>query len=49
MWMKEMKNIWISGTVFHKHKYITTPDVTPEDRVILAMKIMSQELKGNPP
>ena len=35
--------------VFHKHKYITNPDVTPEDRVISEMYRMSQELEGNPP
>ena len=44
-----MKTTRISGTVFHKHKYINNPDVTPEDQVIAAMDRMSQELKGNPP
>ena len=44
-----MKTIRISGTVLHKHKYITNPDVTPEDRVIVAMDMMSQELKENLP
>ena len=29
MWMKEMKTTRISGIVFHKHKYITNPDVAP--------------------
>ena len=42
MWMKETKITRISGTVFHKYKYITNPDVTPEDRVIIAMDRMSQ-------
>ena len=49
MWMKETKTTRISGTVFHKNKYITNPDVTPEDRVISEMYRMSQELKENPP
>ena len=49
MWMKETKTPRISGTVLHKHKYITNPDVTPEDRVIAEMDRMSQELKENPP
>ena len=49
MWIKEMKTKRISDTVFHKHKYITNPDVTPEYRVIEAMDRMSKELKGNPP
>ena len=44
-----MKTTRISGTVFHKHKYITNPDVTLEYRVIAAMDKMSQELKVNPP
>ena len=47
--MKETKTTWISGMVFHKHKYITNHDVAPEDRVIAEMDTMSQELKGNPP
>ena len=40
MWMKEMKTTQISRTVFHKHNYITNPDVTPEYQVIAAMKRM---------
>ena len=44
-----MKTTRISGTVLHKNKYTTNPDVTPEDRFIAAMDIMSQELKGSPP
>ena len=35
--------------MFHKYKYITNTDVTPEDRVITAMDKLSQELRGNPP
>ena len=49
MWVKDMKTTRISGTVFHKHKYITNTDVTPEDRVIAAMGSMSKERKRNPP
>ena len=44
-----MKTTHISGTVFHKHKYITNTDVTPEGRVIAAMDRISQELNVNPP
>ena len=48
MWTKETKTTRISGMVFHKHKYITNPDVTPEDRFIAEMDRMSQELEENP-
>ena len=41
MWMKETKAMRISDTVFHKHKYITNPDVTPEDRFIAEMDNLS--------
>ena len=44
-----MKASRISGTVFHKHKYITNPDVTPEYRIITEMDSLSQELKVNLP
>ena len=49
MWMKETKATRISGTVFQKHKYITNPDMKPEDRVISAMDNLSQELREMPP
>ena len=41
MWMKETKNTRISGSVLHKHKYITNLDVKPEYRFIAAMDSMS--------
>ena len=37
------------GTVFHKHKYISTPAVTPEDAVIAAAGRLVEALKGNLP
>ena len=46
MWMTNSKSTRISGKVFHKHKYLTNPGVTPEDRVIAAMGKLSQELGG---
>ena len=42
MWMTKTMATRVSGKVFHKHKYITNPDVTPEDRVITAMGKLSQ-------
>ena len=33
--------------VFFKHKYLTNPDVTPEDKVIAAAQILTQTMKVN--
>ena len=46
MWMTKSKATRVPGNVFHKHKYITNPGFTPEDRVIAAMGKLSQELGG---
>ena len=47
--MKETKATQISGKFFHKHKYLTNLDVTPEEQVIAELENMSQELKGKQP
>ena len=47
IWMTKTMATRLSGKVFQKHKYITNPDVTPEDRVITAMGKLSQEIRGN--
>ena len=46
MWIMDTMDTRISATVFHKHKYITNPDITPEDRVIEASRKLSKTLKG---
>ena len=46
MWMTKSKDTRVSGKLFHKHKYITNHDVTPEDRVIAAMSELYQEISG---
>ena len=46
MCMKDTRATRISATVFHKHKYITNPDITPGDRVISAAGKLSDTLKG---
>ena len=46
MWMKATRATQISATVFHKHKYITNPGVTPEDRVMTTAGKLMAELKG---
>ena len=46
MWMKYNRSMKILATVFHTHKYITNPDITPEDQVITASGKLAEELKG---
>ena len=46
MWMKDTKATQILSTVFHKHKYITNPEITPEDRVIAAAGNLADTFKG---
>ena len=46
IWMTKSKATRVSGKVFHKHKYLTNPGVTPEDRVIAEMGNLSQDLGG---
>ena len=46
MWTKGTIATRISATVFHKHKYITNPSVTPDDRVIGTSGKLAAELKG---
>ena len=47
--MKDTRATRVSGTVFHKHKYISAPAVTPEDAVIAAAGKLAEALKGNLP
>ena len=46
MWTKDTRATRILATVFHKHKYITNPDITPEDRVIAADGKLVDTTKG---
>ena len=34
IWMNDTRTASVSGTVFHKHKYISTPAVTPVDTTL---------------
>ena len=45
MWMKYTIATRISSTLFHKHKYITNPGVTPEDCVISTSVKLVVDLK----
>ena len=47
--MKDTRSTRVSATVFHQHKYLTTPTVTPADRVLAAAKNFSEEIKGRMP
>ena len=49
MWMKDTRATQILATVFHKHKYITNPDIKPEYRVIAAAGKLIDALKGRMP
>ena len=46
MSMKDTRATRISGTVFNKHKYITNPRVTPEDRAMAIAGKLVFKLKG---
>ena len=49
MWMKGTRATRMSGTVFHKHKYISSPSMTPEDAVLAAARKSAETLKGHMP
>ena len=49
MWMLNTQIISISATVFHKHKYISNPTVTPGDAVIVAAQNLAAALKRKMP
>jgi hypothetical protein len=49
-WLVTMRMTHILGAAFFKHKYLTNPVVTPEDRVIKAAGVLAQALdNGMPP
>ena len=49
MWMKDTRATRISTTVFHIHKYLTNPAVTPSDRIIAAANKLANDIKGQMP
>ena len=49
MWMKNTRSLGVSATIFHKHKYISNPDVTPANRIIAAARDLAKLLKVNLP
>ena len=48
-WMINTRATRISETVFHKHKYISNPNVTPADSVIAKAGNLDSALKGTMP
>ena len=46
MWMKDTRATRISVTVFHKHKYITDPSITPEYLAMATSGKLMSKLKG---
>ncbi len=49
MWIVNTRVTRISATVFHKHKYISNPTVTPSDAVVAEAKNLAKSLKGKLP
>ena len=49
MCMINTRTVRISNTVFHKHKYISNPTVTPYDAVIAAAQNLAAALKSKMP
>ena len=49
IWMKASRATRISATIFHKHKYISNPTVTPADAVITDMENLTATLKNKIP
>jgi hypothetical protein len=49
IWMKDTHGTRILGAVWFKHKYLTDPSVTPEDRIIAAIGGLAKTLRTNIP
>ena len=47
VWIKNTRAERVTHTVFKKHKYLTNPEITPEYKVVEAMQILTQTIKGN--
>ena len=45
--MSDTRATRVSATIFHKHKYISTPPVTPADAIIAAAGRLAEVIKGN--
>ena len=46
VWIKKTRAERFTDTVFLKHKYLTNPKLTPEDKVVASAQILTQEIKG---
>lgn len=47
VYSKQTRATQIADTLYFKHKYLTTPAVTPEDAVVAAAQQLTNALKGN--
>jgi hypothetical protein len=48
--MKDTHATQVSGAVWFKHKYLTNPSITPEDRIVAAIGGLAKTLTtGVPP
>ena len=48
-WIAETKGIRTGNTVFFKHKYLTTPTITPCDALLIARSDMRETLESDIP
>ena len=47
VWIKKTRSERVTDTFFYKYKYLTNPEITPEDKVVAAAQILTQTIKGN--
>ena len=46
VFVKATKHLQLSDTVYFKHKYITQPTITPEDRIVHAYQDLTLAIQG---
>ena len=47
VWIKKTRAERVTYTFFLKHKYLTNPKITPEDKVVADAQILAQAMKVN--
>jgi hypothetical protein len=48
VFVRATKHLRLSDTVYFKHRYITQPTITPEDRIVQAYHNLTQAIQGFP-
>ena len=49
MWISDTKSVQTGNTVSFKHKYLTTPTITPADALLAAADDLRNAIGGNIP